>query len=281
VKPLNDSLPSATALLSSAARAAHSLVDSPPHLLVDADARAVCELFEPSPLGFQLAFSGEPVLAAARASAVIRSAFARQIMQGGSLGQWVLLGAGLDTSLHRGASAKLWLVDRPEVLAWRAELFAEAGLADSGVLVGVNLDREDLVTQLVAAGLNTDYPTLVIGLGLSMYLTPAENWRLLTGLGRLPVGSELIFDVLTPDDLADEPGRTYARAVALRAGNAEPWLSRLRPEAVVAGLAEAGWKMVVDTPEAAVPPSQFWTANPQLQAMRLVQLVHAKRVVSR
>jgi methyltransferase (TIGR00027 family) len=275
---LNDALPSATALMSAAARAAHEHLDNPPWLLRDPDAKAVCDLFTPSPLSFQLAYPHEPVLAAARVSSVIRARFAQMVLSDAGFDQCVVLGAGLDTSVYRAADAPLrvWLVDRSEVLAWRADLFAQAGLTDAGMPVPLDLSGGMLLQSLVNAGLEVARPTVVLGLGLSMYLNAEQNQALWTELAPLAPESELVFDALLPDTEADEAGRAYAAAITAAAGQREPWqwrpgISQLREE-----LACAGWQ-AEQHDEADLVASGFWEANPGLRAMRLVRLVRARR----
>jgi methyltransferase (TIGR00027 family) len=275
---LKDPLPSTTALMSAAARAAHDALDNPPRLIHDLDAKALCALFEPSPLDFQLAFPEEPVLAAARASTVIRAAFAHQALTDSGLDQCIVLGAGLDTSVYRGATTSVWLVDRAEVLAWRRTLFGQAGLADPAVAVAADLVAADLLPRLVEAGLERERPVLAVGLGLSMYLDPQQNRDILAQLAGLAEGSQLVFDAILPDDESDEAGRRYTGAVAAAAGaSGEPWLSRIGREPVAGILADYGWRLLTQVAEAEAAPRLFWDANPHLRPMRLVQLIHACR----
>lgn len=265
--------------MSAAARAAHEEVDSPPHLLIDPDARAVCALFEPSPLDFQRQFPNEPVLAAARISAVIRASFARAALPAGGLDQCVILGAGLDTSVYRGAAEqpRVWLVDRREVLAWRASLFAQAQLDDDAVAVPFDL-ADDPLPALAAAGLDLARGALVVALGLSMYLEPSQNRTLLARMAGLAPGSELIFDAMLPAEEADQTGVAYAAAVSASAARSgEPWRSRPSLEMLTGWLADTGWQLVSRVAEAEAAPTQFWMANPQLAPMRLVQLIRLRR----
>ncbi|WP_420878854.1 hypothetical protein [Rhodococcus sp. (in: high G+C Gram-positive bacteria)] len=82
--------------MSVAARAAHAMVDSPPHLIVDDTARLICAAAgNPSPLDFHLAHPGEPVLAAARVSAAARSAYTERRLHSSGIRQYVVLGSEL------------------------------------------------------------------------------------------------------------------------------------------------------------------------------------------
>lgn len=276
---LTNAVPSASALMSAAARAAHELVDQPPHLLIDHDALAVCALFEPSPLDFQLEYPHQPVLAAARASAVIRSAFAQRVLTEVEFDQCVLLGAGLDSSAYQtwaGPERTVWLVDRPEVLAWRTALFAEAGLADDGVPVPANLGDDPLVDRLADAGLNLRRPAVVLSLGLSMYLSRQQNRDLFAQLAALAPGSEMVLDTLLPNHLADSTGRAYAEALTAGLGP-EPWTCRPSPDQVHRWIDAAGWQVVAQVAETDAVAQEFWQANPGLTPMGLVQLTRARR----
>jgi O-methyltransferase involved in polyketide biosynthesis len=92
------------------------------------------------------------------------------------------------------------------------------------------------------AELDSTAPTAVVALGLSMYLTAADNRSWLTMLSCLPPGSAVVFDALLPNDAADA----------------------------------CGWGRAAITAEADVVPPEFWQANPQLHQQRLVQLIHAE-----
>ncbi|PKQ31711.1 MAG: SAM-dependent methyltransferase [Actinobacteria bacterium HGW-Actinobacteria-2] len=276
MRTLDASTPSPTALLSAAARAAHPLADQPPHLLNDTDAQALCSLFEPSPLSYQLGAAQHPIMAAARISTVARSAFAGRLIGDSGLGQLLVMGAGLDTSVSTGFGGRVLAVDRPDVLGWRAELVAEAGIEDASIPVAADLTEPGLVDALGAAGLDATAPTAVVALGLSMYLTAADNRAWLTALSCLPPGSMVVFDALLPDVDADEAGRGYAAAITANAGGREPWHWRPSADEVDMTLKASGWGSVAITAESDAVPAAFWQANPGLVRQRLVQLIHAQ-----
>jgi methyltransferase (TIGR00027 family) len=276
MRTLDASTPSPTALLSAAARAAHPLVDQPPHLLDDSDAQALCALFEPSPLSYQLGAAQHPIMAAARISTMTRSAFALQSIADGGGEQVIVLGAGLDTSVARAGVGRVFVVDRPEVLAWRAELLAEASIAEAGIPVAADLTEPGLLDVLAAAGLEVSLPTAVVALGLSMYLSQSDNQGWLSTLSTLGAGSRVVFDALLPNEAADAAGRAYAEAIAASAGGREPWHWRPTADEVAATLRASGWGSAVITAEAEAVPAAFWKANPGLVRQRLVQLIHAE-----
>jgi methyltransferase (TIGR00027 family) len=282
--------PSQSALLSAAARAAHLHVDLAPHVLVDEQAEALCRTDPaagPSPLGYQIGAPEEPVLAAARVATLARSRFAEDVLHAAGVDQHVVLGAGLDTSAHRApAGVRTWLVDLPGVLAWRTERFAAAGLADvgtpvpvdltGGVLTGGAVPGDELLGALVDAGLDPDRPVVVVWLGTTMYLAPAEVEAVLHGLADLPTGSWLVLDHVLPPEHRDAAGRAYARVVAAMVGaTGEPWRSAFAPEQIEGLAATAGWRVRRAVDEHAALPSGTGCRGARPQ--RLVRLVAAQR----
>ena len=265
--------------MSAAARAAHAVVDPPPHLIVDDTARLLCEAAgSPSPLDFHLAHPSEPVLAAARVSAAARSAYAEQLLRASGIRQYVVLGAGLDTSAWRvPPSCTVWHVDLPGVLAWRGTLLDGAGTSDLGVPVPVDLAVDDPVSVLAHAGLRVDEPVFVSWLGVSMYLDADAVRRTFTSLGALAPGSELMFDHIVPAAHRDQAGSDYAEAVAAAVGaQGEPW--RCTPTAVELDvwLDAAGWSTAQSTGEADSTPPGFWDRTDALRPMELVRFTHAR-----
>lgn len=265
-----------SALMSAAARAAHGLVDHPPHLIDDDIARTLCDALPgPSPLDYQRAHPDLPLLAAARLSAVTRSAFAEERLTRSGLDQYVVLGAGLDTSGHRH-DVGTWLVDRAPVLDWRAELFAAAARPDHGRPVPCDLAEASAVDALLRHGLDPARPVFVAWLGVSMYLDRDAIQAQLGDLARLAPGSMLVFDYVLPPALRDAPGAAYAEAVSAATGSAgEPWRSTPDPDEVSAALARAGWSTVEDVAEAEAPGPGFWPRDDALAPMGLIRLRQA------
>ncbi|MFB9620870.1 SAM-dependent methyltransferase [Brooklawnia cerclae] len=276
---------STTAVFAAAARAAHPIVDQEPHLLEDPVAQRLCESISPSPLTFQVEHSEEPVLAAARLSACARSNFADRTLLNLGIDQLVVVGAGLDTTLqrlHDQFDGQAWLVDLPGVLAWREELFRDAGVADFAHHVAADL-RDGLDPHLLKmAGFKARRPAVVLWLGVSMYLLPAQCRRFFADLSGLSYGSVLIFDYVLSSGHRDEAGAAYANTVATMAGKVgEPWLCTTTPSDARHWLEEAGWYTHQDVDEASVAPPEFWDRQIHLKPMKLIRLVYASLRVER
>ena len=273
--------PSQTALFSAAARAAHPIVDQQPHLLRDEPAAQLCKLVTPSPLDFQLAQPEVGVLAAARLSACARSRYADASLSETRVDQVVVIGAGLDTTAFRLPSAldaKVWLIDRPGVLAWRTQLFDRAGLPDTTRHIAADLAEGFDVRLLGRAGVDLHRPVLVVWLGVSMYLHPADCRTFLGDLSELAAGSKLIFDYHLAPEFRDQPGAEYAKAVAAMVGHqGEPWQCSSTPEEMGKWLAEHDWQLQEDVDESSSVPEGFFANQEHLQPMKLVRLVQVMR----
>lgn len=265
--------------MSVAARAAHAIVDCPPHLIVDDTARLICAAAgSPSPLDFHLAHPGEPVLAAARVSAAARSAYTERRLCSSGIRQYVVLGAGLDTSTWRMPTASAaWHVDLPGVLAWRASLLERADVPDRGVSVPADLSADDPVVELVRAGVRISEPVFVSWLGVSMYLDAGAVQRTFMSLGALAPGSELVFDHIVPGTERDEAGSHYVRAVAAAVGaQGEPWRCTPTSTDLSTWLEGAGWSTVDSIAEADSVPAGFGDRSDALRPMELVRFTHAR-----
>lgn len=243
-------------------------------------ARALCEAVEPSPLGYQLAQPTVPILASARLSATVRSDFTARSLHEAGLGQYVVLGAGLDTSAHYlGPDCATWLVDLPGVLAWRQALFAAAAISDVGTCVPFDLGEEGVVSALELAGLDPSKPAFFSWLGVTMYLEKSAIRRVLGELSAVPSGSGLVLDHFLPPSCRDAAARGYTAAVGKVLGKAgEPWLCTPDASTVMRWLIAAGWDVESSLAEADAAPIGFWDRNDALRPMSLVQLVCATRI---
>lgn len=273
-------VPSRTALMSAAARAAHLEVDHAPLLLDDRYAGALVDAVDPEPLTYHRRLPAAPVLVGARVSTTLRSRFAEDRLAASSADQYVVLGAGLDTSaLRAGSGLAVFEVDRPDVLAWRRAAFAAARLERPAQVstVPVELGCDPLLPALVAAGFDPTRPAFVSWLGTTMYLSERDARQTLAEIAGLAPGSELVADHMLPDALRDEAGRDYARAVSAAAGSGgEPWRWAPRPDDLRSALAACGLDDVTTLPDADAVDAACWRRTDDLRPMRLVGLVHAR-----
>lgn len=239
-----------TADASAAARAAHLEVDAPPHLLEDPLAVHLLGDSGASFLSFQRNFPAEPMLATARLWTTARSRVAEDHLAASAARQYVVLGAGLDTSTLRVAAPSgrvSYEVDLPRVQAAKRAALEAAGIALPAEvdLVPADLRDPDWPSALVAAGFDPAAPAFVACLGVTMYLAPAEVQALVQAIATLAPGSELVLDHVLPTGSRDRAGEEYARAVASMAAMVnEPWGFQATTDAMAAMLEAEGF--VVD-----------------------------------
>ena len=207
---MKDHNPSRTALRVALRRAAHQFLDDPrvldDPLAVPIVGKSIQEI-KTDPRKFQ-----SKIAKYFRAFMVARSRYAedqlaRAITRGTE--QYLILGAGLDTSAYRGLAATsgiaVYEVDHPDTQAWKRERLAAAGIAipDAVTYVAVDFEKHTLADQLAAAGFHADLPTFVSWLGVLPYLTKATAEGTFGFLGNFPAGSGVVFDyAVSPSSLS-------------------------------------------------------------------------------
>lgn len=229
-------------------RALHVAVDAPPHVFEDA-------------IGVQLAapeagWRDRPDMSAFtrpfRASIVARARFVEDLVlervdQG--VGQYVILGAGLDTFAQRrpalAARLRVFEIDAPGPQAWKRERLAALGLAAPPSLAFVPVDFEAgdaWWTRLVEAGFDATRPAVVASTGVSMYLTREAIAATLRQVAALAPGSVLAMSFMLPIEWADPEVRPgIERAAAGARANGTPFLSLFTPDEMLALGRDAGF----------------------------------------
>jgi len=170
--------PDSTAVRTALWRAMHVELDPPPHVLEDEiglrlaapdeDWRNRQDMHPQRTRGFRAA-----IVARAR---YIEDLVAEQADQG--VGQYVILGAGLDTFAQRrpelASRLRVFEVDRPGPKEWKHQRLIELGFGVPAWLRLVPVDFEAGASwweRLVDAGFDAAQPAVVASTGVSMYLT--------------------------------------------------------------------------------------------------------------
>jgi methyltransferase (TIGR00027 family) len=198
---MREGIPSRTALRVALRRAAHQTLDNPKvlddplALPIVGDAVADIQT-NPSHHESRIARSF-------RAFMVVRSRYAEdQLATSVSHGvhQYLILGAGLDTSAYRGVSVsenvRVFEVDHPQTQTWKKHRLQSANISvpSSVTFVSVDFERQNLQTELAAAGFRADQPAFVSWLGVVPYLTREAASHTFQFLGSLPENSGVAFD---------------------------------------------------------------------------------------
>jgi methyltransferase (TIGR00027 family) len=276
--------PGHTALTAAAARAAHLEVDSEPRIFADHLASVLLGSQADELIGFHRAHAAHPVLACARGQVVVRSRctedrLARRVA--GGIGQYVILGAGLDSFACRPGLAgrvRVFEVDHPASQAWKREALARAGVRPAGAVsyVPADLETTSLTDALAAGGFDLSRPAVVSWLGVVMYLTLPAIERTLAAVGSLAAGTELIADYLLPAGLRDAAGDTYAELVQpVAAEQGEPWQTFLSPDDMAALLTRHGFSVAAQAGQQEALGPELWQRRDALRPVRLSMLARA------
>jgi methyltransferase (TIGR00027 family) len=244
--------PDSTAVRVALWRALHVLVDPSPHVLED---EVGLELADPDD-GWRSRPDMDPDgTRLFRASIVARARFIEDLVvehTGRGLGQYVILGAGLDTFAQRrpeiAARLRVFEVDQPGHQAWKRQRLLELGFGIPEWLRLVPVDfeaGESWRERLAPAGFDAAQPAVVASTGVSMYLTKEANVAALRQVASLAAGSTLATTFILPLELTDpdvRPGLELAVKGARASGT--PFISFFTPEEMLALAREAGFREV-------------------------------------
>ena len=232
-------------------RALHVQADPPPHVFED---EVGLKLVAPDE-GWRNRPDMSPFTRPFRASIVARARFiedllADQVARG--VGQYVLLGAGLDTFAQRRAELasrlRVFEIDRPDLQEWKRQRLVDLGLGVPSFLHFVPVDFEAGDTwweRLAVSGFDARRPAVVASTGVSMYLTRDAIMATLRQVAALAPGSTLAMTFMLPLEMADpevRPGILRAAEGARASGT--PFISFFTPAQMLALGREAGFRAV-------------------------------------
>jgi methyltransferase (TIGR00027 family) len=244
--------PDSTAVRVALWRALHVEVDAPPHVLEDVIG---LRLADPD-AGWRARPDMDPVFTSGfRASIVARARFIEDLVAqraADGTGQYVLLGAGLDTFAQRrqdlAALLRVFEVDQPGTQAWKRQRLIELGYGIPDWLRLVPVDFEAGASwrkEIVAAGFDAARPAVVASTGVSMYLTAEANAATLRDLATLAPGSTVAVTFLLPLDLVDERDRQGWQMSANGArASGTPFISFFAPDEFLGPARAAGFRDV-------------------------------------
>nr|WP_255649594.1 class I SAM-dependent methyltransferase [Nocardia australiensis] len=190
-----------------------------------------------------------------RAAIVARARFIEDLVVeqvDSGVGQYVVLGAGLDTFAQRrpeiASRIKVFEVDQPGPQAWKRQRLIETGygIPDWLRLVPVDFEtNENWWDQLCAADFDPGKPAIVASTGVTLYLTKDTNAATLRQLAALAPGSTVAMTFLLPTELladADRSGLQTSQKGASASGT--PFISFYAPDEMLALARESGFQSV-------------------------------------
>jgi methyltransferase (TIGR00027 family) len=170
------------------------------------------------------------------------------------IGQYVLLGAGLDTYGYRQNRNRpplsIFEIDHPATQAWK-----RAGLKEVGIAVPPNVFHEpvDFEREPIEAGFRRskfdfEKPAFVAWLGVTPYLSREGVMATLAFVvSRLAKGSEIVFDYAEPVNDSDPSHRARFDALSARVAKAgEPFRTFLDPATLACEMEALGFAVMQD-----------------------------------
>ena len=232
-------------------RALHVQIDSPPHVFIDE-------------IGLRLVAPDDewhnrpdmsPFTRPFRASIIARARFIEDLVSEQAdlgVGQYVILGAGLDTFAQRqpelASRLLIFEIDQPGPQAWKQQRLIDLGFGLPSWLRFIPIDFEKgeaWLNQLAASGFNSRRPTVVASTGVSMYLTLEAITATLHQVASLAPGSTFVMSFLLPIEMVDpeiRPG--FERAAAGAQAHGTPFISFFTPTEMLTLARDAGLKEV-------------------------------------
>jgi methyltransferase (TIGR00027 family) len=243
--------PDSTAVRVALWRALHVEFDPPPHVFTD---EVGLKLVAPDD-GWRNRPDMSPFTKPFRASIVARARFIEDLVTGQAalgVGQYVILGAGLDTFAQRrpevASRLLVFEVDRPGPQAWKRQRLIELGLGVPSFLRLVPVDFEAgnaWWQRLVDAGFDVGQPAVMASTGVSVYLTRDAIAATLGQIATLAPGSTFAMSFLLPIELADPEIRLgIERAAEGAKANGTPFISFFTPLEILALARDAGFRSV-------------------------------------
>jgi methyltransferase (TIGR00027 family) len=246
-----EALPDDTAVRVALWRALHVEVDPPPHVFVDEDG---LKLAAPDD-GWRDRPDMSPFTRPFRASIVARARFiedlvAEQVALG--VGQYVILGAGLDTFAQRrqdlASRLLVFEIDQTGPQTWKRQRLIDLGLGIPSFLrlVPVDFEAGDAWWErLIESGFDAMRPAVVASTGVSMYLTRDAITATLRQVAALAPGSTLAMSFMLPIEMADPEARPgIERAMAGARANGTPFISFFTPTEILTLARDVGFREV-------------------------------------
>ena len=221
-----------------------------------------------------------------RATTVVRNRFVEDKLDRGvrrGVGQYVILGAGLDTFAYRSPYPEgilhVFEVDHPMTQAWKRDRLEEAGITPPSDLTfaPVDFETQTLMEGLRDAGYDPDKSTFFSMLGVTPYLTIEAVMATLRSIAMAPEGSEIVFDYLIRPSLLNSDQRSFFEGFAQKVASAgEPWQTFFDPEVLKRDLRAMGYGYVEDNGPEEIDALYFKNRKDGLRAWELTHLMNAQ-----
>ena len=182
---------------------------------------------------------------------VVRTRVAEDELARSGSGQYVLLGAGLDTFAYRNAfpNLRVFEVDQPDTQELKRSRLQHAGIEPPPNMrfIPCDFSRDAVADALAAGGFDRTSAAVFAWLGVVMYLDAADVTETLRYVATSPAPASVIFDYAQPPEAFPWLQRVFYRKVLDRLAQiGEPWKSFMQPEPLREQLLSLGFSSVED-----------------------------------
>lgn len=198
------------------------------------------------------------------------------------VGQYVILGAGLDTFAYRnplpGDGLRVFEVDHPAMQEWKRQRLHEMGIAipPQCTFAPVDFEAQTLADGLRQAKFDAGQPALFSWLGVTMYLTAGAIEATLRFVASLSVGSGIVFDYMISPVLLSPKARQAFDGLSHRVASAgEPFQTSFDPSALAGSLRDLGFGWIEDMTPEQIEARYFQGRADGLRAGKLAHLMTA------
>jgi methyltransferase (TIGR00027 family) len=260
------------------------VVDREPWIFEDRVAGALLGDSLPELLAAHRHAGDASALASMRVAMTTRSRYAEERLAGAAargVGQYVLLGAGLDSFAYRSPLARaleMFEVDHPATQVWKRELLAAAAIPEPPNLrfVAVDFKVDSLIDRLIGVGFDPSRAAFVSWLGVTQYLAEEAIRATLDAVASLCSRTELVMEYLVPAGMRDDLGQALADFFMPRAAElGEPWLTFLTPTDIAGTLAAHGMVVLDDVGRRDQIDPHLWERSDGLRPHELGRLIRA------
>ncbi len=168
------------------------------------------------------------------------------------VGQYVILGAGLDSFAYRRhdllGRLRVFEVDHPATQRWKRRRLVELGAGSPGGLVfaPVDFERQTLREGLEQAGFDFGQLAVFSWVGVTMYLTLDAISATLTTMAGCRAGSRVVLTDNQPPAVLGATARIAAAFAGIAAEMGQPFVSRFLPGQIDQLLREHGFGEITD-----------------------------------
>lgn len=239
--------PDNTAVRTALWRALHTEADAKPHIIEDEIGLKLIAPPEDWQQRPDMKFTRR-----LRASIVARARFIEDLIverSGQGIGQYVILGAGLDSFAQRrpeiASKLHIYEIDQPDTLAWKQQRLIELGYGVPAHLhfVPVDFETSSWWAELLKAGFEPDEPAVVACTGVTLYLTREAIVSTLRQFARLASGSTTAITLYLPVELLEGEDKMLME-ISMKGASASgtPMISFFSPEEMLDLAREAGFE---------------------------------------